>query len=808
MRGVVHELLGHPGLKGAPDVARLAAVTLAAKTRCSDLVVRLTSRELGRWLGVGPSTVGHVVRPKLGGEYVVRSRDALLPGTNVVVGIDWQVVALWEARHQHGLDHPLRLSKPEFAVFLRLLEAVCGPGWVHADGTKTEPGLLGTRTGPGAATDRLALLLLVLEARETGVVRLRGGAVDRHGRAAATLAWLLDCETAEAATVLRRLERAGVVSVRQDGGREQVLVPAVRAAYREMRRVRRAEGRPGALVPRPRLAGDSAGGDQDSSGSVFPQVNRRKSGSRAGYGVAGHHAYHSPGATGVDQSADGGGFSGYGRADTGVMPEGTRTPEDQPTAEQPAAAAAPPPECGGGPLRGEQPKTPPTPDASDLPAAGRGAAHEPKHASERARRQPRAGLPADLRLRVALGPVAGLWRQLGGWQQDQVAAATKTELARLSSMLEQPGDAPQVLADRLTDRLAETGGETWVSTPFGWLTHRGLKQRPACSDRRCDDGIRLDTGGDCGTCGNMIHLRRAHRARIGTDLDREQPGLTDTERRQLVEARLREHTAAQAQDLARRRERAAAEQARRTAARAAAEARAERKREAEAAAAAARKALPCADCGQQRSAGLCEACGYRRRTEALIEEAGQIAATWTADLTDPADIAAVFDYVRTVLGHDIALAHEKFLTMMEQEAPGEFHGDLDPAAVTSALAFRALQTVEEVLPEYRSSALRRLARTPQAETEARRAYTAEQNRRWYRANPHGADAVAAATKAADTARTRTAQHLLDTRLAQLRQQTTTPTEQPAAAVAPWSDRLVEMAARPLDDETQLAAASA
>ncbi|MFD7713932.1 hypothetical protein [Streptomyces sp. NPDC059786] len=66
-------------------------------------------------------------------------------------------------------------------------------------------------------------------------------------------------------------------------------------------------------------------------------------------------------------------------------------------------------------------------------------------------------------------------------------------------------------------------------------------------------------------------------------------------------------------------------------------------------------------------------------------------------------------------------------------------------------------------------------------------------------NPTGADAVAAPTKAADAARERTAQHLLTTRLEQLRKQTTNRTE--TAAPVPWKDRLSELAARPLDGDT-------
>ncbi|MFH9201302.1 hypothetical protein ACH4KO_29190 [Streptomyces anulatus] len=54
--------------------------------------------------------------------------------------------------------------------------------------------------------------------------------------------------------------------------------------------------------------------------------------------------------------------------------------------------------------------------------------------------------------------------------------------------------APRLLAERLTDRLEETGGEALVAKPYGWLIGRGLVRRPSCTDRRCDDGTRLNTG--------------------------------------------------------------------------------------------------------------------------------------------------------------------------------------------------------------------------------------------------------------------------------------------------------------------------
>ncbi|MFI0217645.1 hypothetical protein [Streptomyces lydicus] len=73
-----------------------------------------------------------------------------------------------------------------------------------------------------------------------------------------------------------------------------------------------------------------------------------------------------------------------------------------------------------------------------------------------------------------------------------------------------------------------------------------------------------------------------------------------------------------------------------------------------------------------------------------------------------------------------------------------------------------------------------------------------QNRRWHKHNPTGADAIAAATKAADAARERTAQYLLAERLEQLREQAAASTE--TTAVVPWTDRLPDLAMRPLDGD--------
>ncbi|MFF9899103.1 hypothetical protein [Streptomyces longispororuber] len=180
---------------------------------------------------------------------------------------------------------------------------------------------------------------------------------------------------------------------------------------------------------------------------------------------------------------------------------------------------------------------------------------------------------------------------------------------------------------------------------------------------------------------------------------------------------MREQAAIEAEDLVGRRKQARAERARRETARAAAQERVERERQAAAAADAVRQALERADCEFQRSDGLCEVCGFRRRTEALMVEAGLVAAAGSADLFDPADVAAVTAHVRASLEADIERARREFLELVE---PGAL--EKDPVLATPALAFAALQAVEQALTEHRSSALERLGRTEEAEAEAQRTY--------------------------------------------------------------------------------------
>ncbi|AEY85315.1 hypothetical protein SHJG_0033 [Streptomyces hygroscopicus subsp. jinggangensis 5008] len=222
-------------LEGASDAVRLAVLVLASRTPSETGVVEIRTGELGRWLGLSGSHVASNVVPVLRRSGVV-SIDTAEGEYGQDDRLKCKVLPLWAV--QDVVGHPLNLSKKEYATLLRLLEAVMAPGWTHRDGRVTPAGLIGTRTGRGAATDRLPLLLLVLEARKNGRVRLCGGAVDtKRGRAAATVARLLGCTASAGERVLERLEeRELVLRVRLRTGsglasRSRLMVPAVAAAY-------------------------------------------------------------------------------------------------------------------------------------------------------------------------------------------------------------------------------------------------------------------------------------------------------------------------------------------------------------------------------------------------------------------------------------------------------------------------------------------------------------------------------------------------------------------------------------------------
>ncbi|MEO3978060.1 hypothetical protein [Streptomyces sp. CAU 1734] len=801
----VRALVSDPALDGAGDPARLAAVVLMAKAQVAkDYCTTITAKELGRWVGLKPSRIAHHVLPQLRDRGVLGSNETVSPAGRMT-GLECWVIPMYRAQHGGDRRHALALSRVELIVLLKLIETLFAPGWTHKDGRTTPAGMLADRTGRGAATDRLGLLLMVLSSNAKGWLRLCSGSVDtERGRPAATAARLLGCSPAGGAKLLSRLQEQDVLSVDR---RETVsglntrsrvrLLPVARAhgiAVREARKVADAMFSDLAVT---------ASGDHEATVEAVPPVVTCVRGAGAGLEAdsadradAAHlHASHASVVTPIFSLSLSGGFSGECRGAKSRRPERVCAGEGLAIDGQAAVAGNGKPVAQGGPLRGEKPGESPVVERVGQRAAGAGAGGRPKAGGwENAQQRKRGALPAALRLRVALEPVAWLWERLSGWQQDQVEAAARAELAQLAGLGVAPEGAPRLLADRLTNRLAETGGEALVGKPFPWLIRRGLPQRQACSHRKCDDGIRLDTGQDCENCANVIHIRRGWRTRAAADVDREQPGLGENARSHAVEARLREYAALEAEDFAWRQEQARAEHTRRDEARAAAAEKQERERAATAAADVVRQALACQDCGRGRSAGLCEECDHRRQTEALIDEAGLLAAAGSADLSDPGSIAAAVAGARTAIGARSAAAWQEFLQITDVATL-----EANPQAAEDAYAFTAFQAAQQAVGEYQDDALAMLGRAQEAEAEARRAYQTEQNRRWFQRNPNGADAVAAATKAADMARERAAEYLLTARLKQLRERSADRTEQ--TATVSWTDRLPELAARPLDGHT-------
>jgi hypothetical protein len=747
----VQALLADPSIAGLKDAPKLAAVVLYAKSRApkgekNDLQTSIWGSELGRWMGMKESTVHHKVLP------VLRGSDAL--HTQVVrdakghpTGLDCLVMPLWNAHHGGGAGHPLALSKAELATLLRLLEALFGHGWTPEDKEPTPPGLLAGRTGKGAATDRLGLLLMVLNTPASGWLQLCGGSVrKKEGRGAATLARLLGCSPSGARKVLARLTEAGVVArqhrdtaTRMRGRGRVMLLPVARAYGRTVASVEAVQSSESVFLARP----DGAFGDHapaDVAGALGTSgIGGAEGGESAGDQErpdgAELHAVHASVVTPVVLPQLSGGFSGEGRGGAGRRPKRVCVREDQAVDGETAVAGSASPVAGGGPLRGEKPKESSVDERGGQRAAGAVAAGRLKAVGGgKAQQQRRVGLPADLGLRVALEPVAGLWERLSGWQQDQVEAAATAEVKQLAGMLEQPEMAPRLLANRLTDRLQETGGEALVTGPYGWLIRRGLVQRQACSDRRCDDGVRLDTGGDCASCASLLADRLSMRARVHTETAADLPGAGTAELRAAYEQRLREHTVLEAERTRLRHARAVVEVEERRAV-------AAQRREREVAAERARRSAPCAECGLPDAAGLCPPCSYARRTDLLVQEAVDLAVAVRADLDDAEQVAR------------LTARCEADTRTLIAEVCRRRGGD------EVWVAYAAQEVAEQVCDERRAAALRRLAGSGEAVAEADAAYEAALRQR-----PR---AFQAAEAAADDACRRTAGYLLRSRLGQL-----------------------------------------
>ncbi|MFE6813532.1 hypothetical protein [Streptomyces sp. NPDC057675] len=806
LRAAVMALLADPSIARLKDAPKLAAVVLYAKSRApkgakNDNQTSIWVAELGRWLGVGESTVHrNVLAP-------MRATDGL--HTKVVTdaqghptGLDCLVMPLWRARKEGGVAHPLALSKAELATLLRLIEALFGPGWSPEGKEPTPPGLLASRRGKGAATDRLGLLLMVLNTRASGWLQLCGGSVKaREGRGAATLARLLGCSPAGARKVLARLAEAGFVArehrdtaTRMRGKGRVMLLPVAHAYGRRSRFLEAVqEPKPSFSVRPVSAVGDHGQADDATAHSTSGIGGAEGLGDAAVQerpDSAELHADHASGVTPVIPPQLSGGFSGERRGGEGRRPESACAGEDQAVDGETAVAGSGSPMADADPLRGEKPKKSPFDEQEQAGAVVAGA--RLAVVGGRKTQQGRPELPADLDLRVALTPVAWLWQGLNCWQQNRVVEAAKLELAQLRNVLEWPAQAPSLLAARLKSRLEETGGEALVTRAFGWITHRGLVRRSSCSDVRCDDGVRIDTGADCDNCANVLHSRRAWRVRIAAEVDQELPGLETDERYREIEARMRRHAEAEGANFVARQAEARARAERRATASAEAEAQALVERARAADEAAVRQAVACEDCGRERSAGLCDACDHRRQAEVLIGEAGLLPATWSADLTDPVAVAAVAAEVRTAIEDAIAAEWAAFQQITDPATLAV----AGPGAVEDAAAHTAMLTAESAAAEYRHEALVMLGRSEVAQAEARKAYVTELAKPWFQALPDSDDAQRAATAAAAKAQTRTAEHLLAVRLEQLHTQARPTPVRPA----PWTQRLPELASRPLDGE--------
>ncbi|MER5556836.1 hypothetical protein ABT001_35200 [Streptomyces sp. NPDC002793] len=557
----VRALLDVAGLDSASDAVRLAVLVLASRTPSESGVVRIRTSELGRWIGVSASYTASDVLPVLRRSGVV-SVDTAEGDYGQDDGLECKVQPLEAARGVVG--HPLNLAKKEYATLWRLLEAVMGPGWTHRNGSVTPAGLIGTRTGRGASTDRLALLLLVLEGRATGRVRLCGGSVDtKRGRAAATLARLMGCTAAAAAGILGRLEdRELVCRVRLKtasglANRSQLLVPAVAAAHGRSGADVIREDRTEALEPVFSERGVAARRSEHSQSDADPQVNGMPVADEADVAepriAATLHTDHPPLVTPIPSLSLSDGFSGDSRSGFGDLPGRACEREDQ-AVDGNAAVGLMLVDGEGSPLRGEQPKKSPS-ISSQKPGRGPVAGPQVRVLDDAGRgRQQRGRVPLPPKdLRVVLAPVDLIWARLEHpAARKLVEAAAGSELERVIGFAGRT-DAPQILADRLARRLDEQMrmGKP-IQDPVGWLIGRALSQRQLCAEPRCDESALLDSGRDCPRCEDRQIDRRAQRRAVTAAVDASMPHASESERRTAVEQQLHQDVMAEARAKARR----------------------------------------------------------------------------------------------------------------------------------------------------------------------------------------------------------------------------------------------------------------
>lgn len=792
----VRALLADPRLAGRKDVVRLGTLVLMAKASHGSCRVEITARELGRWLGVSESTVDHEVLNVLRDVEAVAAR-VLRGGDGLPTGVEYRVEALWEARND--VTAPLALSKAELATLLRFLEGLFAPGW--GEQCATPPGLLVKkgRRGRGAASDRLALVLLALHARPDGRVPLVGGplakTVARHGRAAVTLARMLGCRAPVAATVLGRLVAAEAVTVAPG----RLVVPAVAAAHGsaaavpddadlkssasadtasagDAARCVRCAGHEEAdvLVVEGdgwrQLSWDDLRGAEEGSGTAPRDRDDAGSDLFAGQAVfetfeascagADPHADHAVVADVRGEGAGGLGFSG--EAASGYCRQPVRACEggNSPTLEDALHGDVAVVDGGAGPLRGDKP---------DLLLAEGESGSSAAVSTLQAWRSASGGPPpvwaqVPKGLEHVLEPVAMVWGRLDRLTTRRyVTKVVRARLGDISGACGPGVDAERVLRERLKRRLTEQGTVP-VTDPVGWLVGRALPRRALCPDSRCDDGRRMDTRADCAACQMLVLDGRALRSRAfaqattalaGGRVDRPafEAELNACWQREAAAAAVRREDAL--------RQRHAREQVW-------AEQRAQR-----AAQEAAQRALACTVCGKPETAGLCGRCRDERRVEELVAEAVDVAvATW--GMGGEADR---LDAVRRTEG-TMRRAVDQAVTDLLAAGGGVF---------AESVALAARLAAELQLGALQRRAVNHFAHQPPAQAEYEKVYATEMRR----SHLHDSvdEARDAAEEAGQTARFNTAHALLNDRLRTLR------AARPAAEADAGSDWYVQAAAQ-------------
>jgi hypothetical protein len=553
----VRALMSDPTLKGAGDPTRLSAVVLMAKAKVStNYRATITAKELGRWVGLKPSRIAHHVLPQLRDRGVLGSNETV-SAAGRVTGLECWVIPMYRAQHGGDRRHVLALSRVELVVLLKLIEALFAPGWKHKDGRVTPAGMLADRTGRGAATDRLGLLLMVLSSNAKGWLQLCSGSVDsERGRPAATVARLLGCSPAAGAKVLSRLQERDVLSVdRREtasglNARSRVrLLPVAQAHGIAVREAREATASVFSDLA------DTASGDLETAVEAVHPVATGAQG--AGDGVAADsadladaahlHASHASVVTPDGSLSLSGGFSGEGRGGSGDLSDRACEREDQ-AVDGSAAARLTLIGGEGGPLRGEQQEKSPS-ISSEKPGRRQvtGAPVTVVDSGDQGRPQRgRVPLPPE-DLRVVLTPVDLVWARLERLAARKlVEAAARRELARVIGFAGR-ADAPQVLADRLARHL-ETQMRLGkpIADPVGWLIGLALPQRQQCGDVRCDDRVLLDSGQDCPRCAEKQDDRRDQRRAVAAAVDAAMPGASEAERRAATEQQLHQDVTARA----------------------------------------------------------------------------------------------------------------------------------------------------------------------------------------------------------------------------------------------------------------------